>query len=192
MGQFICTHRPKPTDKILDVGGFPEFWKDSGVESHLTIINLQPITPPTDNPKIVTAIADGTKLPYSDRSFDIVFSNSVIEHVHTFDQQRKFALECMRVGKALWIQTPALIFPIEPHYLTPLVHYLPKTWQRRFIRRFTVWAWLTHPNQEMVDRYVDEIRLLTLAELKELFPNCEISRERFLGLIKSYVVVRRA
>ena len=52
MEEFNRTLLPKPTDRILDVGGFPDFWKDSGVESHLTIINLEPIIPPTENPKI--------------------------------------------------------------------------------------------------------------------------------------------
>ncbi len=81
------------------------------MESHLTIINLEPIIPPTENPKIDIAMADGTRLPYSDQSFDIIFSNSVIEHVYTFEQQRRFAFECMRVGKALWIQHPLEAFP---------------------------------------------------------------------------------
>jgi len=56
-------------------------------------------------------------LNYSDNEFDICFSNSVIELVGSFEDQRKFANEIRRVGRKLWVQTPARSFFFEPHYL---------------------------------------------------------------------------
>jgi len=50
---------------------------------------------------------------------------------------------------------------------------------------------VNRPNQQQVDALVDEYRLLDYREMRELFPDCEIRRERFLGLTKSYVAVRR-
>jgi hypothetical protein len=55
----------------------------------------------------------------SDQEYDIAFSNSVIEHVGDWERQAAFASEIRRVGKNLWIQTPAKECPIEPHYLAP-------------------------------------------------------------------------
>lgn len=96
----------------------------------------------------------------------------------------------MRVGRALWIQTPNRWFPIEPHFLTPFIHWLPKRLRKRLVRNFTVWGLVTRPTIETAHEIVDEIRLLSAKELRELFPGCEIVRERFLGLTKSLIVVR--
>ena len=74
---------------------------------------------------------DGRALPFRDEAFDVVFSNSVIEHVGDAASQRRFAREVARVGRAYWVQTPNRWFPVEQHLLTPLVHWLPKSWQRR-------------------------------------------------------------
>jgi len=50
-----------------------------------------------------------------DGEFDLVFSNSVIEHVGDFERMRQFVHEARRVAKSYWIQTPSKWFPIEPH-----------------------------------------------------------------------------
>jgi len=136
--------------------------------------------------------ADGTNLPFGDGEFSIAFSNSVIEHLHTFEKQQAFAAEIRRAAGRIWVQTPARSFPIEPHYLAPIVHYLPKSWQRRLIRNFTLYGWIARPSQETVNELVDECRLLNYDEMKALFPDCEIRRERVLGLTKSYVALRSA
>ena len=74
--------------------------------------------------------------------------------------------------------------------MTPLVHYLPRSWQRRLLRRCTLWGLLSRPSQEQVDRFLAGTRLLGYDEMRRLFPDCEIRRERFLGLTKAYVAVR--
>ena len=71
----------------------------------------------------------------------------MIEHLGTRDNQLKAAAEAMRVGRSLWIQTPNRWFPIEPHYLTPFVHWLPAPVRRRILRNFSVWGWVTRPSR---------------------------------------------
>lgn len=115
-------------------------------------------------------IADGTRLPFHDGAFDFVFSNSVIEHVA---DHAAFAAEIRRVGKRYFVQTPNKAFPFEPHVLTPLVNYLPKRWQRRLYRNFTVWGWLARPDQAYVDWFVEDTNLLGRKEMKRLFPECD-------------------
>ena len=191
MARFISTFHPGSDQKILDVGGYVAFWKGSGLTSEMTLLNIHPIPQDEIEPNMRTTLGDGTKLHYKNHSFDIIFSNSVIEHLSTLENQERFATECMRVGKGIWIQTPAKSFFIEPHLLTPFIHFLPKDWQRRLIRNFTLWGWLTRPTREQVDAILLEVRLLTFAEMKLLFPACEIWKEKFLGFTKSYIAVRK-
>jgi Methyltransferase domain len=129
-------------------------------------------------------------LPFADRAFDVVFSNSVIEHVSTWERQMQFAAGARRVGRKLWVQTPAYEFFIEPHLMTPFIHWLPVRWQRRLLRNFTPWGWLTRPPTPTVDAFIAEVRLLTRSEMRKLFPECEILEEKFLGMTKSYIAVR--
>jgi hypothetical protein len=192
MDRFLKLFAPTSNTRICDIGGYPDFWKDVLRETPITVLNIHPVASPRDRPHISTVLGDGTNLRYADNEFDILFSNSVIEHLGSFENQQRFARECMRVGRALWIQTPARSFPIEPHFLTPFIHYLPRGWRRRLLRNFTVWGWLGRPSDQQVDEMVSEIRLLDLKELKELFPGCGILKEKFLLLTKSYIVVRKA
>jgi hypothetical protein len=115
---------------------------------------------------------------------------TVIEHVGTPDAQRAFAEELRRVGRQLWVQTPARSFFFEPHLLAPFIHFLPLSWQRRLVRNFTLWGWITRPSQASVDRMLGELRLLDFVTFRTLFPDCEIRRERFLGVTKVFVAVR--
>ena len=109
-------------------------------------------------------------LPYADGTFDIAFSNSVIEHVGTWKRQQQFATEARRVARKLWIQTPARIFPLEPT-LAPFIHWLPRSIRKRMVRNFTVFGWLDRPNPEQVEALLNEIRLLSKAEMQSLFPD---------------------
>jgi hypothetical protein len=124
-----------------------------------------------------------------------VFSNSVIEHVGDVESQRRFASEVMRVGRAWWVQTPNRRFPVEQHLLTPLIHWMPKGVQRAIVPRWTVWAMLVRPSPDRREfylrHYLDDVRLLTAAELRALFPGARVIRERFLGWTKSLVVIKR-
>ena len=53
------------------------------------------------------------------------------------------------------------------HLLTPFVHYLPRKYQKKLIRHFTIWGLIARPTREQVDDFLDEIRLLDYAEMKD-------------------------
>lgn len=135
-------------------------------------------------------LGDGREMGCADASFDVCYSNSVIEHLFDFESQRRYAAEMRRVGRGIWVQTPARWFFLEPHLMTPFIHFLPRGIQRRLLRNFSVWGWLTRPSPRRVDAFLREVRLLTYREMRELFPDCRIERERFLGLTKAYIAVR--
>lgn len=179
--------------RILDVGGTPANWALLDVRPRVTILNL-PRAIEEDRESMTWIFADGCRLPFRDKSFDIVFSNSVIEHLGGPTSHRDYAREVARVGIRYFVQTPNRWFPIEPHLLTPLVHFLPIGWQRRWIERFTVWEWLARPRPDQrafyLKHYLDDIRLLDGRAMQTLFPDARLVRERFLGLTKSLIAIR--
>jgi hypothetical protein len=184
--------------RILDVGGTPEIWALLPLPeaSRVVLLNM----PRADARRESTAAGleyvhgDGCRLPFADRAFDIVFSNSVIEHVGCQNAQERFALEVARVGRGYWVQTPNRYFPIETHLLTPMVHLLPRTWRAFVVRRFTVWQWIHRPAVDekrfYVEHFISDIRLLTANDMQRLFPDAVILRERFLMFTKSLIAYR--
>jgi hypothetical protein len=160
-------------------------------DARVTLLNLQ-LPEGVDElpPQWVAVVGDATRLEFESKSFDVGFSNSVIEHLGSRDRQAEFAAEIRRVARGVWVQTPARSFPVEPHLLALFVHYLPLSWQKHLVRRFTLWGWISRPSQQRIDRFLRETRLLSYADMCEFFPDCAIRRERFLGLTKSYIAVR--
>ncbi len=190
MNRFVETFRPSAETTVLDVGGTPYNWEQIGARFPITLLNSEPLAADGLGAHYTPVQGSGTRLDFPDRSFDIAFSNSVLEHVGSLDAQRAFAKELRRVGRQLWVQTPARSFFFEPHLLTPFIHFLPLSWQRRLVRNFTLWGWITRPSPASVDRMLGELRLLDHATFRELFPDCEIRRERFFGFTKAFVAMR--
>lgn len=178
-------------ERVLDVGGYPWCWPPEATAARVTLLNRAFPTDRAPEDRFTYLIGDGCALAFEDGAFDALFSNSVIEHVGTWERQQAFAREAQRVGRRLWVQTPAREFFVEPHLLAPFVHWLPPRTQRGLLRWFTPWGWMTRPSPAEVDGFLAEVRLLTRAEMRELFPDCEILTERFLGWPKSYIAVRR-
>ena len=191
---FIRTIQPRPSESLLDVGGTAEFWeKRSDLVANIDVVNVETAPREQSRGNIRILIGDGCALPMADNSYDIGFSNSVIEHVGSWHRQQQFAAEIRRVGRKLWVQTPARGCPLEPHYLGLFVHYLPRGMQRRVIRWVTGWGLIRRPTQKEIDEMVETTRLLTKTEMHELFPDCAIMTERlFFFFPKSYIAWRRA
>lgn len=189
--KLIC---PQPGDQILDVGGVPRFWSNEIWRPfNILCLNPDPNVARNSEPEgVQTILGDGCFLSeiFREKKFDIVFSNSVIEHLGTAQMQQQFAKEIRGAGKKLWVQTPAYEFPFEPHFLCPCLHWLPRPWQKTLARWLTPWGWMQRPESKDVARIVDEIRLLKQAEFRRLFPDCTILVERFLFLPKSFVAYR--
>lgn len=179
-----------PESTILDVGGDAFDWhifrRICGYRPRVTLLNLER---PASTDGYPLVIASALELPFADGSFDIVYSNSMIEHLYNRQNQGRCAAEMARVGKSYFVQTPNRWFPIEPHYLSPFIHYFPARWQLKLLRNFTVWGLLSRPSAELCRRDVEEIRLLDASELQELFPAATIHSEHFCGLVKSIVAV---
>jgi hypothetical protein len=194
MQRFVREFSIGPETRVLDVGGTPDDWRMVSVQPRVVLLNM-----PRAHADLAGAAqwvaGDGCSLPFRDQSFDIVFSNSVIEHVGDAASQHRFADEAARVGRAYWVQTPNRWFPVEQHLLTPFLHWLPKPWQRAVAKRVTVWSAVVRPSPDRRDFYIEhflrDIRLLGPRELRKLFPAARILRERFLGVTKSLIAIRK-
>ena len=112
-------------------------------------------------------------LPFATGEFDLVYCSSVIEHV-PFVRRAAFAQELRRVGRGWFVQTPAYSFPIEPHALLPLAHWLPPRLRRPYWRLGATGGW-------------EDISLLRRGELEALFGPAQA--ERIGPLAKSWVCV---
>lgn len=174
-------------DKILDVGGYQHFWEGSNLEKNVTILNIEL---PQQQPAPFTWVqGDACAMTmFQDQQFDIVFSNSVIEHVGDMARQQMFAQEVQRVAKKYWVQTPYKHFPIEPHFVFPFYQYLPHQ-TRNFIAKVWPFSFAKMLNLDPIAE-AEHIWLLGKRDLRTLFRNAELYHENFMGLTKSLIVYR--
>ncbi len=182
---------PRPL-RILDVGGTNAFWQESGWagqrDVQVTLVNL--VREEQRYPNIETRAGNATDLrEFADQSVDLVFSNSVIEHLFTLANQQSMAREVQRIGKRFWVQTPNYWFPMEPHFHFLGWQWLPASARVALLRRRRCgWRERT-PDRERAHQLVEEVRLLTRGELRRLFPGAAIAGERFGPLVKSWIVL---
>lgn len=175
--------------RILDIGGTQEFWNlmmpDMRRELQVTLLNVE--QQPVASIQFLSMAGDARSMPeYADKSFDVVFSNSVIEHVGSYEDQSRMAAEVMRVGCRYFVQTPNKRFPMEPHFLVPWFQYLPLDARVALVRRFDVGWYKRIADPVAARREVDSIQLLTHDRFAALFPGSSMHIERFMGLAKSF------
>ena len=187
--QSLLDQLPRPL-RILDVGGTQFFWHMMGCQSSgevdVTLLNLAPSE--VWLPNFHSVVGDGRDLgQFADNEFDVVFSNSVIEHVGTFESQRRMADEIMRVGRRYFVQTPNRSFPLEPHFFFPGFQFLPLEARVWLLRRFDLGWFKKIPDYAAARREVESIRLLRRDEVRRLFPGATLYEERFAGLTVSFV-----
>lgn len=174
---------------IADVGGTLYHWKDhlsklDGMK--ITLINIE--DDDEDMPVNFSRIkADARDLGLiGDGEFDVAYSNSVIEHFPTFEEQKKVAANIKRIAKNYYVQTPNYNFPMEPHFIFPFFQMLPLPVKKTLLKTFPLGWYEKQKDDRSAERLAVSIRLLRLEELKELFPGCRISREKFLLMNKSF------
>jgi SAM-dependent methyltransferase len=168
--RFFALTRLAPTARVLDVGCGSLGLR--ALEPALDITGVDVLAAPGyPGPFVRADPAEG--LPFANRSFDLVYCSSVIEHVPP-ERRTAFAAELRRVGRGWFVQTPARSFPIEPHSLLPGAHWIPGRLRRPYWRLGATGGW-------------EEISLLSRAELEALFGRAQA--ERVGPLVKSWVCV---
>jgi hypothetical protein len=182
---------PRPL-RIIDIGGTVQFWERRGWEARddvvITVVNLE--AEPSPHGNISSLSGDARDLrEFADQSFDIAFSNSVIEHVGDFEQKRRMAAEVCRLAPNYWVQTPNYWFPIEPHFLFPGWQWLPEGLRVQLLRR-RAFGWNGRcPDASKAREVVRHAQLASRRDLRRLFPAAALLPERFGGLVKSWIAV---
>lgn len=188
---------------VLDVGGTIEYWRRVGLDflrerkTRIVVTNLHAselIDPGADQDVLSAAVANACDLSaYADGSFDLVHSNSVIEHVGGWSNARLFAAETRRVGRAYYVQTPNFWFPVDPHYYkAPLIHWFPHPIRARLFNTFPITYAGRIKGVDNAYNVIDGTRLLDSRQFQHLFSDAEMSIEWVFGLPKSLIAIRRA
>lgn len=170
--------RPRPEDRVLDIGASGEVFlrytlEDVYPNPERIVAGGYEISEITSArhyyPQPQYVVFDGCSLPFPDKSFDLVFSNAVIEHILGEGRQERFAKEVMRVGKSWFVTTPNYWYPFESHYHLPFIQFMPRSLQRVYNSLLG-----TH----IPKGTVQELALLSAHELQRLFPTSRIAKVR--------------
>lgn len=180
--------------KILDVGGDIRYWKNIGWDHPACKIHLLNLykseIPSTETVKFTSVVGNALDLPYQKKDFDLIFSNSVIEHVGSYENQKQFANEVMRISDNYIIQTPAIWFPLEPHSLWPLFQFIPHPIRALLIMTFNINYFPKAKTYKEAIKVSKSTIMFSKQRFQKLFPEAEILVEWFLGIPKSYTAVK--
>lgn len=183
---FIKKMNLRGGERVIDLGGAPGSWRSVPLPLQIVIVNLPGALhqDPNSHHEITYLAGDACDLSqFADGSFDIAFSNSVIEHVGGPDKRAALAREARRLAPRYWVQTPSIWFPVEAHTYLPFWWFYPPFVKRAFIRR---WRRILPAWCEMIEGTT----VLPRSEVKALFPDAELSTERLLGFPKSYIAAK--
>jgi hypothetical protein len=178
---------------VLDLGGTPRAWAAAPVlPRRLVILNTEPSGwDDSIVAEIITGDACDPPACIRANQYDLVYSNSVVEHVGGHDRRKRFAETARVAAPSHWIQTPYRYFPVEPHFLFPGYQFLPLAARTTLGRHWgpTRRSVRAMPQLDAVD-YVQSIELVSVTDMTAYFPDSEIARERLSGMVKSLIAIR--
>lgn len=194
---FYKTMRPSPWMRVLDVGAEVEsetddcckFLDEYPWRHKVTAVNIDPEHVQRiaqRYPEVEVVVADARNLPWPDNYFDIIYSNAVIEHVGTFEDQKQMASEVMRVGRQWFITTPNRWYPFEFHLRLPLVTWLPGD---AYLRCGRIVGYDHVRRQYVMGADYSGLRLMTPAELVACFSGSRVIKQRVTFMAETLIAV---
>lgn len=182
---------------IIDLGGTEKYWligedfiRRNRQRLSITVVNTE--AEDIRDRELFSFIQGSATAPDLGRGrhFDLVHSNSVIEHVGSWQEMQRFAENTRRLAPRYYVQTPNYWFPYEPHFRFPGFQYLPKAVRVRLIMRWSLGFFRRIESRAEADDIIFHHRLLSAREMRVLFPDAEVSCEKVFGLNKSILAVR--
>lgn len=182
---------------LLDIGGSEYYWMlnreflDNNVNKiRITLTNI-------DENEISVEKSNMFKVKHGDAmsselyvgDYNLIHSNSVIEHVGNWGVIRRIATNIVERDAPYYIQTPNYWFPIEPHFRMIGFQWLSLSMRARLLLKRSRGFRSAKTFDEAMDS-VQSVNLLTYFQMKELFPDAEIVRERLGPLTKSFMAIR--
>ncbi len=190
--KFIQAVNPQAENTILDVGASanPEFIASNYLEQMCPTLKITAVGLGEENaiwqklyPSIPYKHGSALDLPFEDKSFDIVYSHAVIEHVGSFENQIKMIREAIRVARqSVWITTPYRWHPVEFHTVLPFLHWLPKSMHRYCLKKLGLDYFSSEESLNLLDgkslqQAVQTAHAKSIAKL----PGVNIYKTKFLG-----------
>jgi len=182
---------------IIDIGGTKPYWNilpEGLIEEkkiHITIINLPGENQPENSEHFTIVDGDACDLSrFEDKSFHISHSNSVLEHVGDWQKMKAYSNELKRVSERYYIQTPNYWFPVEPHCMTPLFHWLPTPIRISLVMKFNLGHWKKANTVDSAVETVESARLVNKKMFRELYDDAEVVTERLFFFAKSFTGIR--
>jgi hypothetical protein len=186
--------KEKNACRILDIGGEPNYWLSNAAsldwhKLEVRLLNLSAFE--TRQPGLISVVGDARNMKeYDDLSFDVVHSNSVIEHVGHWSDMVAMANEVRRLAPHYFVQTPYFWFPIEPHARFPMFQWMPESWRYRILMKRTCGFWKRSPDVGSAMTAVQSAVLLDRKQMQFLFSDAKIVSERIFGFTKSLIAIR--
>jgi hypothetical protein len=185
--------------RVLDLGGRRAYWLAFGEdylrERNVTVllVNLPgeagEVSP--DDSMFTSYVGDALNLPASYGPFELIHSNSVIEHVGEWAAVEHFAKLTREKAPYYFLQTPYFWFPYEPHYTLPFFHWLPESWRAKILMRMDLPFYQRSKDMSEAMKQVRAARLLDRAQVRFLFPDAKLQFE-WLGFLPKSLIAQRA
>ncbi len=188
--RFVDLHPDLERMRIVDLGGTVQAWARAEPRpAEVTVLNVFPQESNRSWIKSVVGDACDAAAVLDRAEYDLVYSNSVIEHVGGHHRRRSFAKSVEELAPHHWVQTPYLYFPVEPHWLFPGFQFLPL---RARVAVSMNWPLIPSKPQTRADaiRRSQGSELLSRTQLQYYFPGSRIEAEHAAGLIKSLIAIR--
>ena len=176
--------------RVLDLGGTTLFWERAPMRPRsVTVINL--LEPGDGGPSVRPILGDAldARELAGDEAYDLVFSNSLIEHLGGHLKRVAFAEVVRSMAPHHAVQTPYRYFPVEPHWVFPCMQFLPLKARSWLAPRWPLGQTHGWPRETAAEQVMCT-ELLSLTEMRFYFPDSRIVWERFGGLPKSMIAVR--
>jgi hypothetical protein len=178
---------------VVDLGGEPDTWMQSPVHpKHVHVVNIESLDPDVPDWMQVD-YGDACALPeeIASRRYDLVFSNSVLEHVGGHERRTRFAETVAALAPRHWVQTPYRYFPVEPHWIAPGMQFLPA----RVRASMACWWPLANVKSADIREALGAVlwtELVDRTQMRYYFPDSDIRSERLMGLTKSLIAIKTA
>ncbi len=193
-----------PDTTILDLGGGTGNLIDSMIEHkhnvYIADFDKHDLALAKKKGFNIIELDESGRIPIEKNQFDIIFSNSVLEHVTVdkkdvytitdnkefysaaIQRQKLFADEIRAKSDKYYVQTPYKFFILESHsWLPGLIVLLPRKLQIGLIN-FT--------NKFWVKQTIPDFNLLTYKEMQALFPDAKIIKEKSVFMVKSLIAIK--
>jgi hypothetical protein len=188
--------------KLVDLGGTVAFWKNWGLAKYpsleVTLVNDHHQDKCHENdeltlPNIRRLRADVLTLSAADLAeYDVIFSNSLIEHLPGRQCQRQLAQAIIDSGRPYFLQTPNRRAVLDPHFPRPYVPFFatyPRPLQARLLSWSALGSGSASPSYEAALTRLQNYHPLTTQGVRELFPGARIVMERPLGVPMSIIAM---